>query len=270
MAGAILFACGGAAKHVLEQGSGIIGMPVESLDLDGSNTVPLIRGDLPDRHLEQSAAYALAYDSRQEIKSIMTGRRIVFAFAMLGGGTATGVLPILSQCAHDVGCEFVTILGLPFESGRREMSMEYLNEAVSVSDRAFLADTVSLTRLYPDMVMHRAMNMMATSLQFAMNALATLADGPFFSTFTRKVYTIAYTSALYPSDAVARAAEASMFDVDPSYGKSVVMVSSGFGSAQIESIFNTVASMTGIIPDIVKRDDFEDTKVLTFIPVQGL
>ena len=47
------------------------------------------------------------------------------------------------------------------------------------------------------------------------------------------------------------------------------MVSSGFGTAQIESIYNTVVSMTGIIPDIVKREDADDTRVLTFIPVQG-
>ena len=47
------------------------------------------------------------------------------------------------------------------------------------------------------------------------------------------------------------------------------MVSSGFGTAQMESIFNTVVSMTGIVPDIVKREDGDDTKVLTFLPVQG-
>ena len=60
-----------------------------------------------------------------------------------------------------------------------------------------------------------------------------------------------------------------MFPVDPAFGKSVVMVSSGFGTAQMESIFNTVVSMTGIVPDIVKREDGDDTKVLTFLPVQG-
>ena len=45
-------------------------------------------------------------------------------------------------------------------------------------------------------------------------------------------------------------------------------VSSGFGTAQLEQIFHTVVSNTGIIPDIVKRDDREDTKVLVFLPVR--
>jgi len=46
------------------------------------------------------------------------------------------------------------------------------------------------------------------------------------------------------------------------------MVSSNFGTAELESIMSTVAEKTGIIPDIVRRDDAEDTKVLTFLPVQ--
>ena len=45
-------------------------------------------------------------------------------------------------------------------------------------------------------------------------------------------------------------------------------MSSGFGTAQLEQIFHTVVSNTGIIPDIVKRDDREDTKVLVFLPVR--
>lgn len=258
MSGAILFACGGAANHVLGSGIANLGIQVEFLDVGESDSISIVKDG------------GSGHDSRREVKDLMVGKRIVFGFAMIGGATATNALMMLSQCSHEAGCEFVTVIGIPFEDGRREAAMATISDIVAVSDRSFILDSVALTRLYPDMVMHRALNMMATSIQFAVKALISLVDGPFFSTFTRKVYTIAYTSALYPSDAVARAAEASFFDVDPSYGKSVVMVSSGFGSAQIESIFGTVASMTGIIPDIMKRDDFEDTKVLTFIPIQTL
>lgn len=260
MSGAILFACGGAANHML--GIANLGVPVESLDVDESDTISLIRYGGSENHT--------SYGSDAEVKGLMSGKRIAFAFAMIGGNTATNSLMMLSQYAHEVGCQFVTIVGIPFESGRREAAMQAIGDIVSLSDRSFILDTVALTHLYPDMVMHRALNMMATSIQFAVKSLVSLVDGPFFSTFTRQVYTMAYTSALHPSDAVARAAEASFFNVDPSYGKSVVMVSSSFGSAEIGSIFDTVASMTGIIPDIMKRDDSEDTKVLTFIPIQIL
>ena len=65
-----------------------------------------------------------------------------------------------------------------------------------------------------------------------------------------------------------RALGATVFPTDPAYGKAIVTVSSGFGTAQLEQIFNTVVSNTGIIPEIVKRDDKEDTKVLVFLPVR--
>ena len=64
--------------------------------------------------------------------------------------------------------------------------------------------------------------------------------------------------------------DSTMFETSPDFGKMIVLVSSGFGTAQVESIFYTIVSMTGIVPDIVKREDREDTKVLVFLPVHGL
>ena len=163
----------------------------------------------------------------------------------------------------------MTVAGLPFEASRRDKGLRMMNEVLEMSDRMFVVDMAAYSRIYPDLVVHRVMNLIASSISFSVRNLAHLMEGPFFSTFYKKVYTVAYTTDMSPSNAVARAADASAFEVDPAYGKSIIMVSSGFGTAQIESIYNTVVSMTGIIPDIVKREDADDTRVLTFIPVQG-
>ena len=108
----------------------------------------------------------------------------------------------------------------------------------------------------------------AHALGFALRNLAHMIDGPFFSTFAEKIYTFSYVNDLDPAEAVQRALGATVFPTDPAYGKLIVTVSSGFGTAQLEQIFHTVVSNTGIIPDIVKRDDREDTKVLVFLPVR--
>lgn len=261
----ILFVCGGGAKHIV--GDDDLGVETASIDLGDMDSVVL---KSEGHHLDESAAFAMMFDKRDEIMNIISGKRVVMAFVMLGGGTGAGSLPVLSECAHDTGCEFVSVIGIPFEAGRREPALESLREIMGFSDRMFLFDTISLTKLYPELTVHRSLNIMASTIHFTIRNLVNLIEGPFFSTFTRKIYTAAYTASLYPSDAVAKASEASFFKFDPSFGRSVVMVSSNFGTAELESIRDTVAGKTGIIPDIVRREDAEDTKVLTFLPVQDL
>lgn len=261
----ILFVCGGGAKHIV--GDDDLGVETASIDLGDMDSVALGSGLY---HLDESVAFAKMFDKRDEIAEIITGKRVVIALVMLGGGTGAGSLPVLSECAHEAGCSFVSVIGVPFEAGRREPALESLREISGFSDRMFIFDTMSLTKLYPDLSAHRSFNILASTIHFTIRNLATLVEGPFFSTFTRKVYTVAYTASLYPSDAVSKASEASFFKFDPSFGRSVVMVSSNFGTAELESIRDTVAGKTGIIPDIVRREDAEDTKVLTFLPVQDL
>ena len=259
---AILLVCGGGARHIL--GDADLGIDRISMD-KGEMEPPAVNDGV---HLEEGLAFALAFDQRDEIRRMIAGKRIVMAFAMLGGGTGAGMIPMLAECAHGSGCSFVSVIGMPFEPDRRYSAFESLSEIRKASDRLFVFDTLSITRLHPDAQLRHALNIMASTVHMAIRSLAAMVDGPFFSTFTKDAYTVAYTTALYPSDAVASVAEASLFKPDPERGRFVVMVSSNFGTAELESIRSTVAGKTGIIPDIVRRDDAEDTKVLTFLPVQ--
>ena len=270
MGDVILFACGGAARHILSSTRESPGVPVVFLDSHSGSSIPMADAEI-GAHMDQYDAYTLAYDNREEICASMRGMRVVIAFAVLGGGSGTGMLPVVARCAHEEGCAVVTVAGLPmqFESERRRTATQALPEILEASDRMIIMDIETINRLFPDIKAHHVMNRIASSITFSARSMASLMEGPFFSTFTQRIYTVAYTTDISPSSAEGRAVEASMFPVDPSYGKSVVMVSSGFGTAQIESIFSTVVSMTGIIPDIVKREDGDDTKVLTFLPVHG-
>lgn len=264
----ILITCGGAAARIIKESEEFSDTDVLCLDLpDRIPDAPTTEAVLS--HPDHYGVYSMILDRGDEITARLSGKRIVMLFAVLGGSAGTGMLPAIAELARDAGCSVVTVVGLPLEEARRRIAMDALDDVMSSSDRLMMFDIVSMSRIFPDFKIHRIMNYLTMVASFSIRNLLRMTEGPFFSTFSQKIYTMAYTSDIQPSDAVAKATEVSMFKVDPSFGKSVVLVSSGFGTAQIESIFATVVSMTGIVPDIVKRDDLEDTKVLTFLPVQG-
>lgn len=265
-----LFVCGGGATSVMRDSRGIPDLPVVYLNTNDSSTIPMAPEGTPGSFGDECLASALAWDNEDEIRARMKGMRVVMVFAVLGGGTGTAMLFETARMARDEGCRVVSIVGLPMpvEHERRVRSMEALSRVGEASDRMFILDMGAMNRLDGDIKFLHVLRMVSHSISFAVGSLARMMEGPFFSTLSKKVYTFAYTNDLDPTKAVDRAMESTMFVTDPSYGKAVVLVSSGFGTSQIESIFYTVVSRTGIVPDIVKREDREDTKVLVFLPVQ--
>lgn len=269
MGDVILFVCGGAARHIISRVSESPGVPMVLLDSNGDSTIPLRGEDVPDIYLDEYESYALAVENRDEIRARLRGMRVALIFSVLGGWSSSGILPVIAECARLEGCSVVSIAGLPFEPTRRDKGLAMMNEVLGLSDRMFVIDVAAYSKIYPDYKVHRTLNLVATAVSFSVKNLSAVMDGPFFSTFSKKLYTLAYTTGLSPSEAVSRAEDASAFDVDPTYGKSVVMVSSRFGTAEREATFDAIVGLTGIVPDIVTRDDAEDTRIITFLPVQG-
>ena len=270
MGDVILFACGGAAGHIFTEANESPDVPTVFLNVNSSSTIQLTDADVPGARADPFLASSLLSDNREAICAKLHGMRVVVLFSILGGGSGIGIPLGISEMARECGCKVVSVVGLPmvFEKERRERALAALPQVLEYSDRVFILDMESLNRNYPDVKFVHILRMASRSIVFAVDNLAHSMEGPFFSTFPKKVYTFAYTSDMDPSKAVERATGSTMFQTSPDYGKMIVMVSSGFGTAQIESIYSTVVDMTGIIPDIVKRDDREDTKVLVFLPVQ--
>ena len=64
--------------------------------------------------------YEAALESRDEIRSTVEGANIVFLCAGLGGGTASGIIPILAETAREAGAVVFSIVTSPFSfEGRR-------------------------------------------------------------------------------------------------------------------------------------------------------
>jgi cell division protein FtsZ len=64
--------------------------------------------------------YEAAQESRDEIRSTVEGANILFLCAGLGGGTASGIIPILAETARETGAVVFSIVTSPFSfEGRR-------------------------------------------------------------------------------------------------------------------------------------------------------
>lgn len=267
----LLVGCGGGAKAILDDSEGRVDLPTVLINSNDSSCIQMVDEDVEGCRGDHYLASALAMDNEEAIMSYMRGYRIVILLSMLGGGTGTGMVPVIIDCAKRCGCRVVSVLGIPmeYETDRRTRAMGSLPGIIDASDRSLILDTQSFNRMYPHIKILHVMRVTARTIAFAIRNLAEVMEGPFFSTFYARIYTIAYTTDLDPSAAVRNALDHSMFETDPTNGKMVITVSSGFGAAEIESIYNTVVAMSGIIPDIVKRDDREDTKVMVFLPVRA-
>ena len=210
-----------------------------------------------------------AMEHLEEIDHYVAGARIVVVFSVMGGSAGTGMLPVVLDVAKAHGCKTVSVVGIPmqFESERRNRALISIPEVLDLSDRVFIMDFDSIFRLNGRIKFHNIFELEARIIAFMVNNLVDKMDGPFFSTFPAKVYTFSYITEMDPVEAVNRSIDASMFDTDPAWGKMIVMVGSDCGPAEADIMFETIVSMSGITPDIVKRSDRDDAKVLVFLPV---
>ncbi|MGN0098274.1 MAG: hypothetical protein ACI38Y_02975 [Candidatus Methanomethylophilaceae archaeon] len=268
----VLVVCGGGASRVIENAEGRIDIPTFFINSSSRSSIQMVPDDVEGCFGDQYLAGTIAFENIDRIREIFTGKRVAMIFAVLGGGTGTGMMPVIMECARECGCKVVSISGIPmmFEYTRREKAMEALPNIISMSDRSFILDVETLNVLYPSIKLRNVLEVYSRTVAFALQNMYVTMEGPFFSLFSQRIYTFAYASDMDPVTAVSKAMEIPMVDTDPSAGKLILYVSSSFGTAEKESMTDAIVSMSGILPEIVKREDREDTKVLLFLSVKGM
>ena len=108
---------GGELVNMNTEASTLRGMCQRKVQLGKTLTRGFGCGGDPD--LGQEAAV----ESADEIRDILTGRRMVFICAGLGGGTGSGAAPLVARMAREAGAFVVVFATLPFVfEGRRRMA----------------------------------------------------------------------------------------------------------------------------------------------------
>lgn len=266
----VLVVCGGGASSVIENAEGKMDIPTFFINSSARSSIQMVPDDVEGCFGDQYLASTIAFENIDRIREIFTGKRVAMVFSVLGGGMGTGMMPVVMGCARECGCKVISISGIPmmFEATRREKAMEALPEIISMSDRSFILDVETLNVLYPSIKFRNVLEVYSRTVAFALQNMYRTMEGPFFSMFSQRVYTFAYASDIEPVIAVSKAMENPMVETDPSAGKLILYVSSSFGTAEKESMTDAIVSMSGILPEIVKREDREDTKVLLFLSVK--
>jgi cell division protein FtsZ len=262
----LVVACGGSGRRVFAEAEDVLGVPVLFINTNDSSTIPLAPSGMEGCYGDPELASAIAFENMGAIKEAFQGYKAVVVFSIFGGGTGTGMVPVVLRCARECGCRTISVIGIPlsFEASRRRLAQGALGKVSETSDRMYVLDEDSVVRMCPDVRVNSTFKMIAHSIIFTVKCIADLLTGPFFSTFFDKVYTFAYVSEINPVKAVEKAITASG---DESPGGIVVAVSSDLGEAESDAIYDKVAEMTGTVPDIVRRNDREGTKMVVFFSV---
>jgi cell division protein FtsZ len=114
-----------------------------------------------------------AVENIDEIRSLLTGTKMVFVTAGMGGGTGTGAAPVIAQVAKEMNILTVGIVTVPFAfEGRRrrqqaEEGLEVLRQCV---DTLLVINNDRLRELGSD-------KSLSQSLEMSDNVLATAAKG---------------------------------------------------------------------------------------------
>ncbi len=118
-----------------------------------------------------------AKENEHEIKLALQGADMVFITAGLGGGTGTGVAPIVADIAKKMGALTVAIVTMPFsmEGNRRYQNAVYgLERLEAVVDTLIVIPNDKLLQLAPDLPLHTAFKVADEILTNAVKGIAEL------------------------------------------------------------------------------------------------
>ncbi|MEI7731436.1 MAG: cell division protein FtsZ [Verrucomicrobiota bacterium] len=114
---------GNAVQRLAGEGLAGVGLAVLNTDAqalkEASQAQPVLLGKNLSRGMgaggDPDVGRAAALEDEARLKTLCTGADIVFIVAGLGGGTGTGVSPVLARAAKSAGALVLCVVTLPFE-----------------------------------------------------------------------------------------------------------------------------------------------------------
>jgi len=267
----LVIGSGGAGQNTVSKIPDALGIPVVTINTgDHGSTIAMAGGSVEGCRGDQDLGWALAHDYKKEICRAVAGYANIIVTAGLGGGTGSGTIPIIEECVRDSGARMISVVSIPmhFEASRRETAMKQMKKIAEISDRTILFDIGKMpSRGGDSLPINKAIEMADEMMKEAIVRICDMLNGPFFSTLTEKVYTIAYRTSNDPVKATVWAMDEYLFDADPRYGKIIVTSDSDIEKADRGAILEAVGNATGIIPEVVSGKESEGHGILLFIPI---
>ncbi len=104
----------------------------------------------------------VAYDSLDKIESLVRDYDIVFVTAGMGGGTGTGVAPVVAEAARKHGAISVALVTIPFdiEKGRSRVAIEGIAKLRERAHSTIILDNNRLLKIVPKLPVEQAFMVM--------------------------------------------------------------------------------------------------------------
>ncbi len=267
----LVIGSGGAGSNTVSRIDPALNIPVITINTGNhGSTISMADESVDGCRGDPDLGWALAYDYKDEIKEQISGYSNIIVTAGLGGGTGSGTIPIIEECVKESGARMISVVSLPmpFETQRRDMAFRQMRKIIQISDRTILFDIGKMpSRGGGSLPISRAISSADEMMKESIVRIYNMLEGPFFSTLSEKVYTIAYRYSKDPKDAVAAAMNEYLYDADPTYGKMIVTSDSVMSRMEIEMISKEVVGKTGIMPEIVPGKEYDGHGIMLFIPI---
>ena len=171
----LIIGCGGSGKNTLKrithlgvEGAVTVAINTDKQHLDHTRALQKL---LVGRHItkgmgaggDPATGRRCAEAGRDMIRRIVTGADLVFIACGLGGGSGTGIAPIVAEEAKSVGAIVVGIVTTPFHverNHRRSRALEGLEALRRVADAVLVLDNNRLLTYVPNLPMDEAFSIM--------------------------------------------------------------------------------------------------------------
>lgn len=208
----------------------------------------------PEVHGNRDLARQVVAKYRPFINKQLVGHQAVIAIASLGGGVGTGALITVADSAKELGESFVAVVMIPFvfEPERRKRALAEAEALVAAADRVIVMDMERLACFGEGMSLSAALAAADSMAAQAAVTLARLFDTvPVFSIMSQHVYSFSYASSRDLLEAVIRAKNAPLFDLDPDAGKLIICPDAALSTVEIDRLSLNVTNIAGIVPEII-------------------
>jgi len=255
--------CGGAGSKMV-RGIAADNVDIAFINTDSQSDITMVPDDIRGCKGDSSVGRALAEDYSDRIDKMVSGYGNVIIAAGLGGGTGAGMAPLLAERSRAAGARTVSVICAPMEfEGRGRKAYESLAEMMGHADRVVQIDLDLVASGSPSSSFDEVIAVADRIAGEAICRIAEIMEGPFFSIFTEKAYTVAQVRDGAPEEKVPEAMTDPLWKSDPAYGKAVIHADAATYRMRKE-VNDEVCSMTGIIPEIAESGR---PGTMVFIPV---
>jgi hypothetical protein len=113
------------------------------------------------------------------------------------------------------------------------------------------------------------LRMMNRLVMKSIESIIETMDGPFFTTFQERMYAFSSATDVLPINAVRKAWDTMLFDNNTEKQSCIILVGNRTSSAEMDYLRDQMVMDHGIMPEVIRRSDKDDSKVIVFKAVSS-